>query len=68
MLVIWDTIWVSQLNPVRTLTPYVFKIHFIIIIIIFIFLCWLCNWLLQLLSQHVKIKNWIELLLSLLLF
>jgi hypothetical protein len=28
---------------------------------IFIYLCWLCNWLLQLLSQHVKIKNWIEL-------
>jgi hypothetical protein len=26
---------------------------------IFIFLCWLCNWLLHLLSQHVKIKNWI---------
>jgi hypothetical protein len=28
---------------------------------IFFFLCWLCNWLLQLLSQHVKIKNWTEL-------
>jgi hypothetical protein len=28
---------------------------------IFIFLCWLCNWLLQLLSQHIKIKNWTEL-------
>jgi hypothetical protein len=34
---------------------------------IFFFLCCLCNWLLQLLNQHVKIKNWIELLFRCLL-
>jgi hypothetical protein len=36
--------------------------YFFELCLYFIFLCWLCNWLFQLLSQHVKIKNWIELL------
>jgi hypothetical protein len=27
-------------------------------------LCWFCNWLLQFLSEHVEIKNWIQLLLK----
>jgi hypothetical protein len=55
-----ESVWLNWLQMrVFSLVPC--HLFLLVSALCVIFLCWLCNWLLQLLSYRVKIKNWTEL-------